>query len=250
MELGEYLSAGFRHMLKGKTYLAALITSIVMGVILGIIALIAFASIGLDTITNAIMGNDPMLILSILGGVMVSAVIFLIIASYLKSVISVFIIKKIDADESNKDESIFAHLSESFGSGLKLFIASIIYGLALAIVILICVLVSLIPFVGIIIAILISIFLALYVPIGMLAMVGEISSKGDLANGLKKAFTIQFKKPILMLYGIVFWIVLLILLIIIALISMIPILGQLIVLFTMPLITIFVLSLAYNIAKE
>jgi len=249
MDLGEYLSKSFNVMFKGRIYLAAFVTSLILWVIMVIIGVAVFASMGAAALTSLLAG-DVSALATLLMQSIAGLSIGLIIYTYFNSVFSVFVAKKIKAYENSKEEGFFEHFGECFGLGLKLFFAQIIYLVAVCVVSLIVFLIALIPVVGIILAIILGIFLFLYVPLGMLAIVGEFANRGEFGTALGKGFTIQFKRPVLLLYWVVFAIVFVLMAVVLGLIGLIPVLGQLAAIFIGPLLTIYLLAIGVHLASE
>jgi len=260
MELGEYFTKVFGKVFSKvywPTFVLTLITGIVMGILM-IILLMAFGPTLYSFMFSSFNGTQALDMASLLGGIISAAigiivafVILSLVVSYLFGVISVFAIKKIQASEGKSKYGFFDGLGSSFGTGFKLFIAQIIYMIVVYVVMFILILVFvLIPYLGIILNILLVIAVLLYVLPGILMMTGKLATGSSFGEGLSSAFTTAFKKPKLIGYALLLYLVLIVILFVGMLLSMIPVLGAIILLFLMTGVLVYMCAISYYFSKE
>ena len=265
MELGEYFGKVFGKVFNGTIYWPTLVLMIILGVVMCIVGVILFFTVGTSVVTSLMSAySDPALlantsalstiILSLLGamtGVLVVLGIFALVITYLSHVIYAFVVIRIQATEGKaKSLGFFEGLGTAFGRGFKLFIACLIYMIVIGIVMLIVWLLSLIPIAGFILAILLSIVIMLYAITGMWVLVGSIGSGESFGKSLGQAFAKPFTKGKLWLYTLLFLLILGVISTIASLIAMIPLLGWIAYLFIIVGTYIFAAAIAYFYAKE
>lgn len=264
MELGEYFTKVFGKTFTGQVYWPTFVLTLLLGIITSIIMLIVIASFGsvllplmyssfntgastlsTATLTSLIGG----LIGSIIGLVIAFVIVSLII-SYLMNVIIIFAVKKVQASEK-KGSGFFEGLGSSFGTGFKLFICQLIYMIVIYVALIILVMIfTLIPVLGIILNVLLIIAMLLYVLPGILMMTGKIATGSSFGEGLGSAFTTAFKKPKLIGYAFLLYLVLIVILFVGMLLSMIPFLGMIIMLFLMTGLIAYMSAIAYYFSQE
>jgi len=258
MELGDYFSNVFGKIFNKDLYWPTLVLNLIVGVIFGIFALIfsAIMLAGITTsltsasITSLMTGDGLGKLLRLSTGLIIGLIVFGLITLYLSSVIAVFVVNRINAIDAKKKIEFFEGLGSCFNTGFKLFIALLIYYIAIGIILFILSLIALIPFIGIVIAIILGIALTLYVIVGCLSMIGKIALGAGIVQGLGIAFTQAFKKPILLVYGLVLGFVCAIMGLVSGLISMIPVVGWIAMIFILPIISAYMFCIAYYFAKE
>lgn len=254
MELGEYFSKTFGNMFHKDLYWPTLVATIVIMVILVVLAVLFLAPFIGDLTKMFVPGTANVTsyadLIALGSTFLVMYGILVIISMYLYSVLSTFVIGKVDASESGTSTEFMHGFGSSFGTGLKLFGAHIIYWIIVAIIFAIIYAISLIPVVGFVIAIILSIIVALYLMVVCPTLIGNICTGKPFGESISEAFSLPFKKLSMVGYALVLIIVFAVLAIVIALLSMIPFLGTLIMIFGMPLLVLYFLTMAYHFSKE
>ncbi len=254
MELGEYFGKVFGNMFHKDLYWPTLVATIVIGVILVVIGLLFLAPFIGDMLKLMVSGTSNVAsytdLIALGGTFVVLFSILLIIEMYLYSVLSAFVIGKVDASESGTQTEFMHGFGSSFLTGLKLFGAHIVYWIIVAIIFAIIWAISLIPVVGFVIAIILSILVALYLMVVCPTLIGNICTGKPFGESISGAFSLPFKKMSMIGYALVLIIVFAVLALVLGLLSMIPFLGILIMIFGMPLLVIYFLTMAYHFSKE
>lgn len=268
MNLSDYFTKVFGKIFHKDIFWPTLVLFLIFGAIIFVVSLIVagllVASYGPEVMSMANNNVDPanmmnnllsssiMSIFSLVIGLLITVVIVALIMIYLFNVFYVFVTSKIALTESKaKSLNFFQGLGSSFGKGLKLFFAQILYLLPVSILFsIIFVLFALIPILGPIIDILLGILFAIYITIGSWILLGKISSNEKFGESLKQAFVKPFKKFKLWSYAIIFLLVLIVIALISGLLMMIPLLGFIANLFIYTGLLIFACALAYYFAKE
>jgi len=262
MELGEYISNGFNKMFKTNIFWPVFVLNIFVligeSILLAIIGASLVATLLSSAVFRGMLGNletslmqNPNMLASVFSsigvGIIILVIVLLLLMNYLGNVLMAFVLYKLN----NKKEGFFTGLGSSFGKGFSIFIASTVYFIILGIITLILSLLFFIPILGIILGIIYWLFLTLFfLPSSMMTLIGFTYKEG-IGKGISQAFILPFRKPKLLLYGLVFAIIVFVFSLILGVISLIPIIGTLVSgLFVVPTILIFLMSIANNISKE
>jgi len=259
MELGDYLSKGFSTAFKPKPYLSALFVTIVVGLIfgVGIFAFVAsmsakiMATLGPQLTAGQI--SNPLLALNIFNsigiGTLVGMGIFFLIVMIIELMGYAFVFKKIQNNEENKTESFFSGFDSAIVKGLKLFVSMLIYTIIICITFTIVWLITLIPYLGPVLGIILGIILLLYYTCGLFVLYGFTFTSG-ISKGVTMALVLPLKKIHLIGYSLIAMLILCAIGLVLGVIMMIPIIGWIVYILGLPIILVFFVSMAYNLAKE
>lgn len=254
MELGEYFSKTFGNMFHKDLYWPTFVATIIIGVILIVLAFIFLAPFIGDIMKLMTPGTSSVAsytdLMALAATMLTALTIFVIIEMYLYSVLSAFVIGKVDASESGTQTEFLHGFGSSFLTGLKLFGAHIVYFILVAIIFAIIWAISLIPVVGFVIGIILSILAALYLIVVCPTLIGKICTGTSFGESISSSFSLPFQKMHLVLYALVLLIVFGVLTLVLALLSGIPYVGFILLIFGMPLLVAYFLTMAYHFSKE
>ena len=259
MELGEYFGKVFSKIFNKDLFWPQFVLSIICGFVFGALIVIGIVLFGGQTLIGFFLGQNvdiammPNVYNSFLS--MVSLVIYLavigLVSMYIHQVIYCFLISRIPSIEKNTKLEFFEKLGNAFGLGFKLFIAHIIFGLVVALI-LVIVWFSLFwaSILGWIIAGIISLCIGIYHVTGILILTGNIATGKALGYSLARAFVKPVSQFKLTCYSLIFGIILVIALIIFGVLGLIPLLGTIIVLIFGAVVSIYFSLIAYYFAQE
>ncbi len=262
MELGDYFGKVFSKIFHKDLYWSTFVLALIYGIFLVVALIIGFFAFGgialLNLVMSASANADPIAmqsnILSMVGalvGFFVFFGILMLFSMYFMDVMYCFTISRIPATDKKKSLDFFEGLGSAFGKGFMLFLAHLIYLIIIGLIlVVIWAILIWIPILGWIIGALLTIVLVIYAMTGMLLLVGKIANGESFGAALGTALTKPFTSMRLVGYAVVLGLVLCVASFILGLLGMIPILGQIVMLFAGVAMQIYFCVIAYYFALE
>ncbi len=258
MEFSKLLENAFKRMFNPKIYWSNLVSYLLLWLavgtlfMIGLFIVVSVTGIG-PQLSSMIESNTfkPESLLSTVSAVvgLLSILGFCVmILYYLSTVIMIFTIKRIDKE--SQDLAFFDQLGASFLPALKYTVAVIIWYIYGIVILGIIYIFAKIPLIGIIIAVVLGILAMIYWATGGFNLLGKIATESNFSSAISSSVKLGFSNPMSMLYVFLLLVIICLVAMITSFIGLIPFVGLIAQLFIWPLLSIYVLSVAYDISKD